>query len=158
MPSEALNIGFRALGMDDLPMLKTWIARPHWQEWWGDPDEEVQLLSDKVDGRSDTRPFLVLLDGAPIGYVQYWYVADARKSEAEDHPWLLELDENGVGVDISIADAGSLSRGIGSASLRAFVELLISQGHTEITIDPEKANKRAVRAYEKAGFWHHPRT
>jgi len=57
-----------------------------------------------------------------------------------------------VGVDLSIGDEASLSKGYGSLALRAFVRMLREQGHDTIIIDPDPRNLRAVRAYEKAGF------
>jgi aminoglycoside 6'-N-acetyltransferase len=62
-----------------------------------------------------------------------------------------------VGVDLSLGDPAKLSRGIGSAALRAFAERLAAQGYRTIIIDPDPENARAVRAYEKAGFRAIPR-
>ena len=73
-----------------------------------------------------------------------------------DHPWLAELPADAVGVDLSIGDPAKLTQGIGSGALRAFAERLIRQGHRTIIIDPDPGNKRAVRAYEKAGFHADP--
>jgi aminoglycoside 6'-N-acetyltransferase len=42
--------------------------------------------------------------------------------------------------------------GHGSAFIRAFVARLIADGVPRIVTDPDPANGRAVRAYEKAGF------
>ena len=56
------------------------------------------------------------------------------------------------GVDLSIAEPGLLSRGLGSAALTAFTRALYDNGHQIIIIDPDPANLRAVRAYERAGF------
>lgn len=43
-------------------------------------------------------------------------------------------------------------RGIGSTVVNMLARQLRDQGHREIIIDPNPANARAVRAYEKAGF------
>ena len=45
-----------------------------------------------------------------------------------------------------------LGRGHGSAFIRAFAERLLANGTPRIVIDPDPANARAIRAYEKAGF------
>jgi len=45
-----------------------------------------------------------------------------------------------------------LGCGHGSAFIRAFVEGLLSDGTPRVLTDPDPANARAVRAYEKAGF------
>lgn len=67
-------------------------------------------------------------------------------------PWLRDVPAHGVGVDLSIGEAADLSQGIGSAALKVFVERLLVEGHRSIIIDPDAANGRAIRAYEKAGF------
>ena len=148
-----MTIEFRPVTAADLPMLAEWIARPHWQEWWGDPAEEVAHIRDMVAGRDTTRPFIFCEDGAELGYIQAWHIADQRVEPwLTVAPWLTALPDDAVGVDLSIAEAGRLGRGLGSRALVAFVAMLRAEGHETIVIDPDPANARAVRAYEKAGF------
>lgn len=148
------ELGFRPVTEDDLPLLRRWLATPHWQEWWGtDFDQEVGYWQDMLSGRDSTRPFLLLLDGEAIGYVQYWFIRDTRVEPwLTEAPWVLELPDDAVGVDISIGPAEMLSQGLGSRALLAFVNRLRAEGHSNIIIDPDPANARAIRAYEKAGF------
>jgi len=68
----------------------------------------------------------------------------------------LEADELSVRGLLEI-DPGKLAQGIGSAALRAFAERLVRQGYRTIVIDPDPENRRAVRAYERAGFRAIPR-
>lgn len=63
-----------------------------------------------------------------------------------------ELPEDSIGVDLSIADSANLSKGLGTAVLKAFLKRLIDDGHRTVIIDPDASNARAIRAYEKAGF------
>lgn len=134
-------------------MLSDWIGRPHWQEWWGPTDEEVDYLRDMISGRDSTRPFVILCNGDPLGYVQVWRIADNLfEPWLTEAPWMPMLPPGAVGVDISLADAELLGRGLGSAVLTAFVRQLRDEGHHEIWIDPDIGNARAIRAYEKAGF------
>lgn len=148
------RIGFRPVQSEDLPLLERWLKTPHWQEWWGEAwESELAHIHDMVEGRDSTRPFLILLDGRPAGYIQYWYIKDALcEPWLTEAPWLRQVPAESVGVDLSIGDAANLSKGIGSAALKAFVDRLRSEGHACILIDPDAANGRAVRAYEKAGF------
>jgi aminoglycoside 6'-N-acetyltransferase len=135
------------------PLLDTWLRAPHMQEWWGDPEEELGFIRDMVEGRDTTQPFLFTLDGAPIGYIQVWFIGHHQNETwIEDHPWLADLPAETVGVDLSIGEAALLSKGIGSAALAAFARGLHADGHRTIIIDPDPRNIRAVRAYEKAGF------
>lgn len=134
-------------------MLRGWLESPHWQEWWGDPASELGYICDMVEGRDSTKPFLFLLDGMPAGYIQVWFIADHLKEPwLSEAPWISEVPADSVGVDIGIGSETQLSRGLGSTVVRLFVERLRAEGHTTILIDPSVKNRRAIRAYEKAGF------
>lgn len=148
------EIAFRPVETGDLPMLAAWIAQPHWQEWWGDPETEVGYIRDMIEGRDDTcSPFLITLAGTPAGYIQVWRVGPHQiPAWTAESPWLLEVPAEAVGVDLSLADGARLSQGLGSAALRRFAESLVAQGHETILIDPDPGNARAVAAYRKAGF------
>ena len=56
------------------------------------------------------------------------------------------------GLDQFIGETGMLGRGHGSAFIRAFTDQLLTSGTPRVVIDPDPANLRAIRAYEKAGF------
>ena len=152
MPDRT-NITFVPLVPADLPMLADWMGRAHWREWWGEPEEEVGFVRDMLEGRDTTRPFLFHLDGVPEGYIQVWYVRAALVEPwLTAAPWLTALPPDAVGVDLSLARGECLSKGIGSAVLRAFVAMLRAEGHESIVIDPAPDNARALAAYRKAGF------
>jgi aminoglycoside 6'-N-acetyltransferase len=144
---------FRPMTAEDLPLMWRWLESPHMREWWGEPETELGYIRDMIEGRDTTRPFIFSADGEPLGYIQYWFIGDYQNAtRIADHPWLAELPASAIGVDLSIGDANKLSQGVGSAALHAFAKHLVRQGFRTIVIDPDPANRRAVRAYEKAGF------
>ncbi|MEO9526022.1 GNAT family N-acetyltransferase [Roseibium sp.] len=146
-------VTFRPVLSEDLPLLAIWMARPHWREWWGEPEQELEKLREKIEGRDTTKPFIFQIDGRDAGYIQVWYVKDQQGSDTvAAYPWLALLPMDAVGVDLAIADAAELSRGYGTKVLQAFVGKLRRDGHERIVIDPDIANQRAVKAYRKAGF------
>ena len=51
-----------------------------------------------------------------------------------------------------IGPAEMIGLGHGSAVLRQFVDELFAEGTLRGITDPDPANARAIRAYEKAGF------
>ena len=153
-----LALDFRPMTHDDLPLMREWLETPHVRQWWGEPETELGCIRDMIEGHDTTRPFIFSTDGKPVGYIQYWFVGDHQNATwIADHPWLAELPADAVSVDLSIGDPDKIAQGVGSAALRAFAESLIRQGHRTIVIDPDPANTRAVRAYEKAGFRAIPR-
>jgi len=153
MPSEPSALSFQPVAADDLPLLAQWMDTPHWRQWWGDPEEELGFIRDMIEGRDTTRPFLFLVDGRPVGYIQYWFIGHHQNEVwVKDNPWLMALPSDAIGVDLSIGAPEDLSKGYGSLALKAFVAMLRSEGFENIIIDPDPNNGRAVRAYEKAGF------
>jgi RimJ/RimL family protein N-acetyltransferase len=80
----------------------------------------------------------------PIGYIQYYRDLDYVP------------DQTAVGIDLFLANPGDLNRGLGTAVLSAFVELIRDQEQAAvIVVDPNPANSRAIGCYQKAGFLHH---
>ena len=56
------------------------------------------------------------------------------------------------GIDLFIGEPDMIERGHGSALIRAFADERLRQGAPRMVTDPDPANLRAIRAYEKAGF------
>lgn len=147
------EIDFLPVQPEHYPLLRRWLNASHMREWWGEPEQELGYIRDMVEGRDSTRPFLIVLDGEPVGYIQYWFIGHHQNEQwVKDNPWLMELPSEAVGVDLSIGEPHRLSQGIGSAALAAFVRMLRKLGHGTIIIDPDPDNARAVRAYKNAGF------
>jgi len=130
---------FRPLTQGDLPMIATWLARPHVAEWWNGP----------LDVDPGLRQFIAVLDGEPIGYVQSYQAVDCHADG-----WWLDVSDPGVhGIDQFLAAASHLGRGIGTRMVRAFVAKLFDDpAVTRVQVDPSPSNGRAIRCYEKAGF------
>ena len=142
------EVTFRPLTGDDLPMLCEWLARPHVAEWWSDPPASLADAEEEFLGEETTRPYIALLNGAPIGYIQS-YVAMGSGGGW----WEEERDPGVRGIDQFLAHADQLDRGLGTRMVRAFVERLFADpAVTRIQTDPSPANARAIRCYEKAGF------
>ncbi|MEN0001101.1 MAG: GNAT family N-acetyltransferase [Pseudomonadota bacterium] len=148
-----MDCRFQPVTHQDLQLLRAWMETPHWQEWWGEVDTEIGYIKDMIEGRDSTRPFVFVIDDVPTGYIQYWFLRDAKQPPwSSQSPWVLDFDDETIGVDLGIGEAAHLSIGIGSRVLRAFVAQRVKEGFTKIIIDPDIENKRAIHAYEKAGF------
>jgi aminoglycoside 6'-N-acetyltransferase Ib len=145
------TVSFRPLTLADLPLLHQWLHRPHVAEWWDRAPslEEVERdFGPMIGDQSTTRPFIVLGDGAPIGYIQS-YVAISSGGGW----WPDERDPGVRGIDQFLAHADQLGQGLGTIIVRAFVRFLFDDpAVTRIQTDPSPTNRRAIRCYEKAGF------
>ena len=137
---------FRAVTEADLPMLAAWLAEPHVAAWWDDGVEaslaEIREAMDDIA----TEPLIVELDGEPIAYLQSY---DPHLED--DHPYQ-DQPHGTLGLDLSIGPPALVGAGHGPAMLSQFVGMLFDEGTPRVIIDPHPDNKRAIRAYEKAGF------
>ena len=140
-----MSYGFRSLTRKDLPLIARWLAEPHVAEWWGDPDEEIASIREHIDSIS-VEPLIIELDGRPIGYLQSYDPHLEDEHPYQDQPF------GTLGIDLSIGVPDLVGIGHGSAIIRQFVEELFAEGTPRVIIDPDPANLRAIRAYEKAGF------
>jgi len=136
---------FRPMSAADLPKVRNWLAAPHVAEWWGDPREQFELVSEDLDHPSMGQ-FIVALDDRPFAYLQC-YDAMAWPNHSFG-----ALQTGTRGIDQFIGEMDMIDQGHGSALIRAFVDDLLHAGTPRIVTDPAPANTRAIRAYEKAGF------
>ena len=84
-------------------------------------------------------------DGRPFAYLQC-YDLTAWNSGFGPQPLGTR------GIDQFIGEPDMIDRGHGSAFIRTFTDGLLAAGTPRLVTDPDPANARAVRAYEKAGF------
>lgn len=145
------TITFRPLTPDDLPLLVEWLARPHVAEWWdGTPtlEEALEEYGPMMAPTAKARAFIALVDGEPLGYIQYYHAMGSGEG------WWEDVTDPGVrGIDQFIGDASRLGQGLGTAMVRAFSDWLFEDpAVTYVHLDPDPSNARAIRCYEKAGF------
>ena len=135
---------FRPMTASDLPLVRRWLALPHVREWWGDPEEQYSLVSGDLDEPAMDQ-YIFSTAGNPFAYLQR-YDLTAWKSGFGPHP------PGTRGIDVFIGEPDMIERGHGSVLIRCFVDDCLQKGAPRIVTDPDPANGRAVRAYEKAGF------
>jgi len=135
---------FRAMTAADLPLVLRWLQQPHVREWWGDTDEQFELVSGDLEVETMDQ-YIVATSGRPFGYIQCYDLSD-WDSGFGTHP------AGTRGIDQFIGEPDMVDRGHGSAFIRAFVDDKLATGAPRMVTDPDPANARAIRAYEKAGF------
>lgn len=135
----------RALTRNDLPLVARWLEEPHVAEWWGDPAEALAEIEAAMDDLA-TEALIVELHGRPIAYLQSYDPHLEDGHPYQDQPF------GTLGMDISIGPPDLVGKGHGSAIVRQFVDMLFEEGAPRVVIDPHPDNRRAIRAYEKAGF------
>jgi aminoglycoside 6'-N-acetyltransferase len=117
---------FLPMSAADLPLVRRWLAAPHVREWWGDPGEQFALVSEDLE--------------------QCYEQTAWPDNGLGIHP------PGTRGIDQFIGEPDMTGRGHGSSFIRAFIAGLVRAGTPRVLTDPDPANARAIRAYEKAGF------
>jgi len=128
----------------DLPLIRRWLETPHVSEWWHDPAEQFELVSGDLD-HPDMAQFIVTGDARDFAYLQSYNIS-AWDVGFGPQP------EGTRGLDQFIGEPDMLGCGHGSAFIRVFADQLLATGTPRVVIDPDPANERAIRAYQKAGF------
>ncbi len=156
---EAYNperIIFRPLAEADLTLLHRWLNTPHVSQWWevnGKINPDYSAVSGKfmprIRGLEPVNCFLVLYDTRPVAFIESCRMEDFPTEKAA-----LRIPANAVGVDTFIGETDFLHKGFGAVYIRKFLKEIIFRepGINSCIVDPEPANKIAVRAWEKAGF------
>jgi aminoglycoside 6'-N-acetyltransferase len=133
---------FRPMQLADLPLIARWLGLPHVSRWWGNPAEQSALISNDLTEPAMDQ-YIVMAHGSPFAYLQCYSLA----------AWNCGFGEQPIGtrgIDLFIGELGMI--GHGSALVGSFVKDRLRNGIPRIVTDPDPANGRAIRAYEKAGF------
>jgi aminoglycoside 6'-N-acetyltransferase len=136
---------FRPMTATDLALVRRWLAMPHVAQWWGDPHEQYALVSEDLDHPAMDQ-FIVALGDRPFAYLQCYDPTAWRNNGLGEHPGGTR------GIDQFIGEQDMIDKGHGSALIRMFVDGLLRARTPRAVTDPDPANTRANRAYEKAGF------
>jgi len=135
---------FRPMSAADLPLIQHWLALPHVREWWGDPRQQYALVSGDLDEPAMDQ-YIFSTAGDSFGYLQCY---DLAKWNTGFGP----QPRGTRGIDLFIGEPTMIDHGHGSGVIRRFVDDLLKTGAPRVVTDPDPANSRALRAYEKAGF------
>jgi aminoglycoside 6'-N-acetyltransferase len=138
------DYAFRGMAAADLPLIRQWLGTPEVMRWWGEPDQQYALVSgDLAD--PDMDQFIVAFDGRPFAYIQCYALSAWNQGFGPQPPATR-------GIDQFIGEPDMIGRGHGSRFIRQFVDDLLRSAAPRVVTDPDPANARAIRAYEKAGF------
>ena len=107
---------------------------PTWDEFNNDYADHYFTGSDPVKGQS----FIIVMEECDVGHINH-------------NP--IDIKNKITDLDIWLSDKKHTGKGIGTEAIKLMCEYLGEQyGCKQILISPSKRNKKAIRAYEKAGF------
>ena len=134
-------LSFRSLRVSDFPLLLTWLSNGHVKQWWNDGDDTLEKVAMHYGAEEPDVARFILIESTEsgeslLGYFQYYIVS-----------------KEVIGIDQFIGEADRINKGIGTAAINLFLEIIVTRHKPQqIIIDPHPENKRAIRCYEKVGF------
>ena len=132
------------MSANDLPLVKRWLKMPHVIEWWGEPGEQLDLVSGDLTHPAMDQ-YIVATGEREFAYIQCYRMTEWNTGFGPQ-------PDDTRGIDQMIGEPDMIERGHGSAFIRAFIEDLLAAGVPRVVTDPDPTNARAIRCYEKAGF------
>ena len=147
---------FRRVTRNDFELLATWLGEAHVSRWWNHeftPEAVERDFSDSADGKEPSEDHLALLDGQPIGLIQYSRYADYPEYVTE-LATLLTVPAGAVSIDYLIGDPALVGHGLGSRMLAAFGDAIWRRDPAVacIIVPVNSANVASWRALRAIGF------
>ena len=124
------NLTKEMMGLPNYPDAKI----PTWDEFDNDYTDRYFNGSEPKKGQC----FIILEDGNEVGQINYNAIDNVKKA---------------TDLDIWLSDLKYTGKGIGTGAIKLMCEYLYEKfGCEQIIMSPSKRNKKAIKAYEKAGF------
>ncbi len=149
-------IRFRPIQRTDLPTLSRWLDAPHVRRWWADPSDLASLeaaYGPSIDGDDPTEVFIASDGDGDFGLIQR-YAYGGEPEYARELAEIIPVTDGDWSIDYLIGDADRIGAGLGTAMIRAFIELL-STDHPDVrrvVVPVHAENERSWRALRRAGF------
>lgn len=144
-----MKIDFLTLEESHIPLLLKWLKEPHVAEFWQETDDVTEFREKFLNKLPEggVSAFVIAVDSKPIGYIQYYEACKVGGG------WWPDADNGTFGIDQFIGEPNMIGKGLGTEIIKRFVaNIFLLTKATNVITDPEPKNKRAIRAYEKAGF------
>jgi aminoglycoside 6'-N-acetyltransferase len=159
-----VDVTFRRLTDDDLPMLHRWLNEPGVVRWWEGEPRTWEAVVEHYGSANDepTEHWISIVEGRDVGWIQCYALADYadRPDDEEGREWVaacwaLGIERTAAGIDYLIGDPADRGHGVGSAIIRAFVDDVVFGRHptwTQACADPHVDNPSSWGALASAGF------
>lgn len=144
-------VELRPMEPGDLALVERWLGEPHVARWYlagTSLEEELADIRQGVRGSQPVQLLIVLDDGTPIGWCQ-WYPCEVDLEWAAD----MGAGPGDCGIDYAIGDPTRVGRGLGTELIAALVALVrTARPGCDIVSDPEAENLASRRVLEKNRF------
>jgi len=133
----------------DRSMIESWVKRPHISEWLHGEGLKNTLssLNQFYEGSSEFQHWIAYDNDIPFGYL--------LTSEVDHNDDSLSSIEftggKAITLDVFICEPDYIGKGFGTTMIREFLKTHFLDV-SDVLIDPEVTNSRAVHVYKKTGF------
>jgi aminoglycoside 6'-N-acetyltransferase len=132
------RVTLRPLEERDAGAVAAIVEHPSVRAWWGSEESDSRSPEGFAENARERTAFAIEVDGVLAGWLGF---------HEDDEP-----DYRHAGLDICLGPEHQ-GAGLGPVALRLAARWLVDErGHHRLTIDPARANARAIRAYEAVGF------
>ncbi|HHJ0490126.1 TPA: GNAT family N-acetyltransferase [Legionella pneumophila] len=157
--SKNQNLEFKPLSQKDLNLMTQWFAEPTVKQGYARnqqfslEDIRAKYLP-RIEGMDPVPSFIIYLDQKPIGFIQYYCLADHLPEGISGHNTSLfdkATPEQLAGIDLFIAEPSCRGVGLGRQIIRHFIAKQLYR-FKAVVVDPQIGNEQAIACYQKAGF------
>lgn len=148
-----MNISFRLLTEQDLPMLYRWLNQEHMRDFYQrkpiSEDEVRKKYLPRIKGQVPTFSHIALIDNRPIGKIQCYRCLDYPHFASQIGV------SDGIALDFFIGEVEYLGQGLGKLLLRDYLESVafeIFPKEQNFFICHDKNNSRAIATSKSCGF------
>lgn len=130
-------------------LVHSWLKQPHVTEWFYGQGLQNTLnhLDEFLQGSSQSQYWLAYENNHPFAFL---ITSSVTKPHDELAHWCIDEGE-AITLDLLIGDADYLGKGLSTLLIKEFLHSQFPNA-SEVLIDPEATNKRAIHVYEKVGF------
>jgi predicted acetyltransferase len=156
------NITFEKANLTHKEAIFTWLATPHFKEFWDNSQAHLDDIIIFMNGRKEESSYF---DGTftywigSINSEPFCFLITSQVTEDGGFPdlWVDNLSKTGntYCIDFGIGNEKYLGQGLAAPTLQAFTKFFqeqIDEKADTFFIDPDENNPKAKHVYEKAGF------
>lgn len=144
-----LRFRFKPVDIAHRALVHHWLTLPYVTEWFY--GQGLQNTFDHLDaflkGATNVKYWLAFDNDCPFAFL---ITSSVNKPEDELSQWCSSEGET-ITLDMLIGDTHYLGKGLAPVLIREFLASQFSHV-TDVLIDPEATNARAIHVYQKAGF------
>lgn len=141
---------FKLASKEHVHLIKTWLKQEHVSKYfYGEGLENTiqDLEKFTTSKKSLWTHYLAYDQEIPFAYLMTSFISPSDKPYSK----YLETTTKAITLDLFIGDINYLGKGLSHSMIKQFLVQNFSFV-TDVFIDPEKANTKAIHVYEKTGF------